>query len=94
MKHENEDLKRQRNDVETFLAEKLTSLESEIKIMKLENEHMRSSNRENEEKCTKYKMKLKHAVKIVSDLNKIIADYGRKPEIMCETTQTDWDNNR
>lgn len=69
--------------------EKCKRLESENRLLKLENESLKAQNEDNNQKTLKYKTKLKHAVKIVNELNNLVTHYHNKVEINCETTQTD-----
>ncbi|XP_050293918.1 coiled-coil domain-containing protein 89-like [Anthonomus grandis grandis] len=89
LKQENESLINQKSHLEQELTEKFKSLESEVKLLQLENENLKGNNKEFEDRCLRYKSKLRQAVKIVNELNHIVAQYKSKPENVCETTQTE-----
>ncbi|XP_076258116.1 uncharacterized protein LOC143195115 [Rhynchophorus ferrugineus] len=89
LKQENESLNKHQQNEKLSGFEKIKILDSENKLLKLENESLKAQNEDNNQKTLKYKMKLKHAVKIVNELNNLVTHYHNKPEINCGTTQTD-----
>ncbi|XP_030756324.1 dynein regulatory complex protein 9-like isoform X2 [Sitophilus oryzae] len=91
LRQENDTLKKLHKKDELSILQRIGCLENEIEQLKLENETLKAQNEDNAEKTTKYKMKLKHAVKIVNELNQLVLQGCHKPEIMYGVVQTDND---
>lgn len=64
-------------------------MEDELKLLQTTLKIAETQHKENLDKITKYKNKLKYAITIINDLNNMVIEFSTKPETNIAETQTD-----
>nr|CAI5866651.1 unnamed protein product [Callosobruchus analis] len=77
---------------ETEYAEKITKLEKELKTLQVSYKTLEIQSKESAAKSSEYKTKLKNAISVIQELNKVLIECTKKPEMVSCVTQTE--NNK
>lgn len=88
MRTEKDQLTTEMNNKEKEYTDKIKALEEELNVSKLEFKTAESQYKENVDRSSKYKTKLKYAISIINDLNNMVIQYSTKPETNTSETQT------
>ncbi|CAH2008465.1 unnamed protein product [Acanthoscelides obtectus] len=69
--------------------EKIDILENELKSLRETHKTLELQSQENAKKSSEYKIKLKNAISVIQELNKVLIECTKKPEVTNCSTQTD-----
>nr|CAH7729073.1 unnamed protein product [Callosobruchus chinensis] len=74
---------------ETEYAEKISKLENELKTLQVSYKKLELQSKESAAKSSEYKTKLKNAVSVIQEFNKVLIECTKKPEVVSCDTQTE-----